>query len=123
MGEKKTVYIGGAITGVPKYWEDFERVADQLTSWGYMVLTPSTLPQGMDKAQYMRICFAMIDSADAVLFLPNWLHSGGATLEQTYCHYIGKPNYGIHSHEGVPSEVWAAWLKHDVEALLGEEVK
>ena len=118
MERKKTLYIAGAITGVEKYWEPFEKVADHLASMGYTVLTPSTLPKGLDNAQAMRICFTMIDSADAVLFLPNWLHSNGARLEQSYCHYTGKPCCGIHDWKGVPAGVWLAWLEHDVEEVL-----
>ena len=39
----------------------------------------------------MKICFAMIDVADEVYFLPDWEESGGAQLEKAYCDYIGKP--------------------------------
>lgn len=88
---KKTVYIAGPITGVPNYWEAFERAEDAITGRGYAVLSPAKLPHGMTKAQYMRICFAMIDCADAVFFLPGWSSSEGATLERDYCFYTDKP--------------------------------
>ena len=39
----------------------------------------------------MRINFAAIDSADAVLLLPDWCTSPGSSLEWMYCEYIGKP--------------------------------
>ena len=44
----------------------------------------------MAQADYMRICFAMIDVADAVVFLPDAAESAGARLEMAYCEYIKK---------------------------------
>ena len=96
--DKKTVYIAGPITGVKNYWEAFEKAEDELVAIECIPLTPTRLPQGMTKAQYMRICFAMIDSADAVYFLPGWVDSEGARLEQKYCDYIGKPHVFCINH-------------------------
>lgn len=42
------------------------------------------------KEDYMRICFAMIDVADLVVFLPDAKDSAGARLEKAYCEYVGK---------------------------------
>ena len=88
---KKVVYLAGPITGVPNYWEPFEKADDRLTRHDVAVLNPARLPQGMTNEQYVRICFGMIDSADLVLFLPGWLESKGATLERLYCEYVDKP--------------------------------
>ena len=88
---KKIVYIAGPIAGVANYWEPFEKAENEIEALGGIALTPTRLPYGMNKAQYMRICFAMIDSADAVLLVGNWPESGGANLERHYCEYIGKP--------------------------------
>lgn len=44
----------------------------------------------MTPADYMRICLAMIDVADSVVFLPSAKDSAGARLERAYCEYIGK---------------------------------
>ena len=57
---------------------------------GHEVLNPAELPEGMEKADYMRICLAMIDCADMVLFLPDSRFSAGAKIEKDYCDYIGK---------------------------------
>ena len=54
------------------------------------MLNPAELPEGMAPADYMRICFAVIDVADAVVFLPDAAESAGARLEKAYCEYVGK---------------------------------
>ena len=87
----KSVFISGPVTGVESYYEAFEAAMDELSAAGFIPLTPSWQPQGLTNAQYMRICFAMIDTADAVLFLPNWPLSAGARLERMYCTYTEKP--------------------------------
>ena len=52
----------------------------QLGGQGHTVLNHAKLPEGMAPADYMRICFAMIDVADAVVFLPDAAESAGARL-------------------------------------------
>lgn len=44
----------------------------------------------MTSADYMRICFAMIDTADCLYMLDGWENSPGACLEKMYADYIGK---------------------------------
>lgn len=89
--KKKVVYIAGPITGVAKYWEPFEIAEDTLIAKGLIALNPAKLPQGMTNDKYARICAGMIDSADAVLFLPDWQRSQGAAVEWNYCKYTDKP--------------------------------
>lgn len=91
MEKKKVIYISGPITGVERYWEAFEKMEDELIALGFIPISPSRLPEGMTAEQYMRINFATIDIADAVVFLPGWAHSKGARLEKDYCYYIDKP--------------------------------
>lgn len=89
--KKKVVYISGPITGVERYWEAFEKAEEELEAAGYIALVPTRLPKGLTNEQYMRIDLAMIDVADAVLFLPGSGNSKGAFMEFQYCDYIGKP--------------------------------
>lgn len=123
METKKTIYIAGPITGVKNYWEAFEKAEEMVEGLGYTALTPSRLPKGMTNAQYMRICLGMIDSSDAVLFLPRWEHSPGAQLEHDYCRYTDKPGVYLRTHASpfgspCPDSVIRAWLEHDLEEVL-----
>lgn len=88
---RKLVYIAGPITGVAKYWEPFEEMAEEVRAAGYIPLIPTWQPEGLTNAQYMRMCMAMLDAADAVLLLPGWRDSVGATIEATYAAYVEKP--------------------------------
>lgn len=54
------------------------------------MINPAVLPSGMQPADYMRICFAMIDTADVVAFLPDFKQSNGADVEHAYCLYTDK---------------------------------
>ena len=88
---RKVVYIAGPITGVAKYWEPFEEMAEEVRAAGYIPLIPTWQPEGLANAQYMRMCMAMLDAADAVLLLPGWRDSIGATIEAAYAAYVDKP--------------------------------
>ena len=83
------IYIAGKITGDPDYKAKFSRVEQELSKTA-RVLSPAILPEGFTRADYMKICLAMIDTANAVAFLPDWRNSMGAKLEHEYCEYIGK---------------------------------
>lgn len=84
------IYIAGKITGEPNYKEKFDIAATSLEEQGHIVLNPAELPEGMLPADYMRICFAMIDTADAIYLLKDWRSSFGAFIERNYAMYIGK---------------------------------
>lgn len=120
---KKVIYIAGPITGVENYWEAFERAEEHLEGLGYIALSPARLPYGMTNDQYTRICSAMIDSADAVLFLPNWPQSRGAYMERLRCEYMGKPVIEYQaldplSGKEIPLTVTHAWLVNDLEEVF-----
>lgn len=87
------IYIAGKITGNPSYKLDFSIVKEMLKKDypNAVILNPATLPEGMTAADYMRICLAMIDSADLVVFDQKAEKSKGARLEKQYCEYIEKP--------------------------------
>jgi len=49
---------------------------------GHIVINPAYLPEGLNN--YMCICKAMIDQADAIVFLNGWRKSKGACEEYEY---------------------------------------
>lgn len=83
-------YIAGKITGDSDYKRKFAHAKACLEAEGFVVLNPAELPEGMRPADYMRICMAMMDSADVVAFLPDYGQSREAQLEWAYCQYVSK---------------------------------
>ena len=84
------IYIAGKIAGDPNYKEKFAAVQKHYEEKGFAVINPAALPSNMRPCDYMRICFAMIDTADIVIFLPDYEKSAGARLEMQYCLYTDK---------------------------------
>ena len=91
------VYIAGKITGDSAYREKFRKAQRDLEAGGFIVLNPAELPEGMIPSDYMRICFAMMDCADIVAFLPDYSQSSGARLEFEWCQYTGKQTMLLHA--------------------------
>lgn len=85
-------YIAGKITDEPNHKELFAKVEIKLIQDGWTVLNPCILPPTLPKHEdYMHICKAMIDVADAVFFLENWRDSKGAKIEFEYAMKKDKP--------------------------------
>lgn len=81
---KTKIYMGGKITGDENFMEKFGSYEESLKMRGYIVLNPALLPFGMGYEDYMNICYAMIDVANEVWLLPDWLQSSGAKRERLY---------------------------------------
>lgn len=86
----KTIYLSGKINGNKLYKRDFAVVEKLLKDENTIILNPTILPEGMTTEQYMNINFAMLQSADEIVMLPNWVDSEGAKLEHAFAVYIGK---------------------------------
>jgi len=84
------IYIAGKITGDPEYRKKFACAARQCEEFGHIALNPAELPEGMAAADYMRICFAMLDVADEMWYLADAADSPGAFLKVQYCRYVKK---------------------------------
>ncbi len=90
MHERPVIFLSGKITGDPNYKEKFDEAQRKIERIDLVVLNPAKLPAGLFPGDYARICFAMIDAADIVAFLPDWEDSPGARLEKLYCEYTLK---------------------------------
>ena len=84
------VYIAGRVTGDPDYKRKFNHAMQVVRELGHTPLTSAVLPQGLTERDYMRISLDMIDSADLVLFLPDYTKSEGATIEWLWCKKTGR---------------------------------
>ena len=84
------VYIAGKITGNDHYREEFAAAEEKLRALGFIPINPAILPDGLDSRDYMRICLAMLDSADAIALMLNWTGSPGANIELSLAMYTGK---------------------------------
>lgn len=88
------IYISGPMTGHDNFNRAaFNKEAERLASHGHTVLNPATLPDGLDERSYMDISFAMLRSADAILMLPGWKASAGASAEYHYAYKMELPIY------------------------------
>ncbi|BBM28194.1 MULTISPECIES: DUF4406 domain-containing protein [Enterobacter cloacae complex] len=88
------VYIAGPMTGRENFNRNaFNKEAERLTRHGHTVLNPASLPDGLEQREYMDICFAMLRCADAILMLPGWQTSSGATAEYHYAYKMELPVY------------------------------
>lgn len=79
------IYISGKIAGDRRYKTKFKEAERKLTGAGHVVISPAVQPAGLSPADYMRVCFAMMEAADLVLFLPDYQESKGAMLEWAWC--------------------------------------
>ena len=82
------IYISGAISK-NEYAEEAFRSAEDLVKVKFkaVAINPyevlKELPK-LEHAEYMKICFAMMDICDAVYFIEGWEESTGASQEMGY---------------------------------------
>ncbi|MFB5948408.1 DUF4406 domain-containing protein [Klebsiella pasteurii] len=84
------VYIAGPMTNLPDFNRPaFFAAADRLLDAGDIPLNPAVLPSGLSQADYMAICMAMLQRAEAIYLLDNWKSSDGAVAEYHLAYKLG----------------------------------
>jgi hypothetical protein len=86
------VYISGPMTGYPEYNRPaFSAAADYLRDRGYEPVNPAEveLGPGATWEQYMREDLKLLMDCEAVVLLPGWEKSRGATLEASIAGRLG----------------------------------
>ena len=99
------VFISGKMTGIEDYNRPlFNKVEKELIEKGHTVLNPAILPEGLETADYRRICKAMIQSSDCLLLLKGWEDSIGANEELDMANDMNKKIF-LYRMEEVDNEV------------------
>lgn len=85
MPKDKRIYLSGPMTGLPSLNHPaFNAEAERLRALGYFVINPAEvdLDEGATWEDYLRTdLIAMLDTCNAIVMLPGWEKSRGATLE------------------------------------------
>lgn len=104
-----TIYISGAMSGIPQYnapafkqaQQQIKRLAKRCPQIKFRIINPVNIGASMraafakkDKgepewADYMRGCIKKLSDADAAFFLPDWVQSKGASLERHIASRLG----------------------------------
>lgn len=87
----RRVYVAGPMTGFPELnFPAFHAVAAHLRSEGFEVVNPAELNDGEKSwADCMRTDIAQLVTCDAVVTLPGWPASKGASLEVEIARSLG----------------------------------
>lgn len=94
------VYISGAITNNPNYFNQFGETEGKLIAKGHNVINPAR-NQGYTYKEYIDIGLFELMHCDAIYMLEGWEESTGARLEYEYAVAVGlevlgcKPAYSI----------------------------
>lgn len=92
MFVKKTIYISGPMTGMPKNnFPAFHEAAACFRLYGHDVRNPAEVGElpGLTWQDYMRKDLQLLAECDSIHMLHGWEHSKGAHLELHIAHRLG----------------------------------
>lgn len=85
MKSETVIYLSGKITGQNNYRELFEEAKKDAEDKfpGATIINPAeiSLPEICEWEDYMSICLRLLDKANIIYLLDNWLESKGARKE------------------------------------------
>lgn len=93
--KKLKVFISGPMSNLPDWnFPAFHAMADRLHAAGYQVVNPSELYEAMDQVptewvDSMRFAIKILVDCDAIVMLPGWQQSKGATIEAAIARSLG----------------------------------
>jgi nucleoside 2-deoxyribosyltransferase len=94
----KKHYLAGPMTGLPLHnWPVFEATCISLRSKGFLIISPHELNEGEQHKEHtperrlhcMRVDLHALIDCDAILLLPGWQKSQGATFEFEVARRLG----------------------------------
>ena len=98
------LYLAGPMSGYPKHnFPLFDRVATRLRDMGYRVFNPAENKDGgklRPRSFYMRLDIPALIESEAVVVLPGWEHSRGASLEVWLAVDLDMPVYQCSELDG-----------------------
>jgi len=103
----KRLYLAGPMSGITQFnFPLFNHVAGRLRARGYEVFNPAENPDRgtrQPRSYYMRLDIPALLASEAVVLLPGWRESRGASLEVWIAIDVGMPLYACSETDG---ELW-----------------
>jgi hypothetical protein len=101
------LYLAGPMSGVDRNNRPkFDEVAGWLRGEGHTVFNPAENKDGGVKQRrsfYMRIDLPALMGSDAIVLLPGWYESRGASLEAWMALDLDMPIFEFHDSDGRPA--------------------
>ena len=98
MGLIIKTYIAGPMAGLPDLnYPAFHDAANELRKLGFLVENPAenSYPEGTNWETYMKSAITRMLTCDAVVMLPDWNKSRGATLEHDIAQQLKIPMFNL----------------------------
>lgn len=116
------IYLAGPMTGLPEYnFPAFHAAAAKLRAAGHFVFNPAENANGdtsLPRAVYMRQDIQAILDTEAIVVLPGWTQSRGASLEVRIGRELEHPVFNLALEQLDTEEL----QRHEIDDLLLQHV-